>query len=103
MSTSTLARKSVPVGSPTGGARPLPLSVDLAAVCGVDLSPADILLSQEQTKEILHLKNVGTLAVWRSEKRYGLNYVRVGSKIFYTLAAVQEFIKRRTVVVAERV
>lgn len=69
----------------------------------LEISPADTLLTQEQTRRLLRLKNVGTLAVWRSKKRYPLNYVRVGVKIFYTLADVQDFIKRRTVVVAERV
>lgn len=66
------------------------------------MSPADTLLTQEQTRKLLRLKNVGTLAVWRSTKKYPLNYVRVGVKVFYTLADVQDFIKRRTVVVPER-
>jgi hypothetical protein len=38
-----------------------------------------------------------TLAVWRSTKRYGLPYVKIGSKVFYKQADLDAFIAARTV------
>jgi len=64
--------------------------------------PPDTLLRPSPAAVVLH-STAGTLAVWRSTKRYPLNYVRLGSKIFYRLSDVQEFIARSTVVVAERI
>ncbi len=44
---------------------------------------------------------VGTLSVWRATKRYALRYVKIGSKVAYPAAAVQEFIESRTVTPGE--
>ena len=38
-----------------------------------------------------------TLAVWRTQKKYGLSYVRVGSRIRYRLADLEKFLESRTV------
>ena len=38
----------------------------------------------------------GTLAVWRSTKRYRLPFVKIGAKVFYKLSDVQQFIEERT-------
>jgi hypothetical protein len=42
------------------------------------------------------MTTVGTLAVWRSTRRYPLRFVRVGRKIFYRSEDVQLFIDLRT-------
>lgn len=38
---------------------------------------------------------VGTLAVWRCKKRYGLVYRKMGSKVRYTTADIERFIEKR--------
>jgi hypothetical protein len=38
-----------------------------------------------------------TLAIWRSVKRYDLNYVLVGRKVFYRRRDVEKFLTSRTV------
>ncbi|HYD95258.1 MAG TPA: helix-turn-helix domain-containing protein [Noviherbaspirillum sp.] len=38
-----------------------------------------------------------TLATWRSTRRYRLDYVKVGRRIFYTKAALDKFMAARTV------
>jgi len=50
------------------------------------------------TKEAAHILRVaaGTLVVWRCRKRYGLRYVRLGSRIFYKPSDLDDFILRRT-------
>lgn len=39
----------------------------------------------------------GTLEIWRSTKRYPLEYVKVGSKVFYRKSALVAFEQSRTV------
>jgi hypothetical protein len=38
----------------------------------------------------------GTLAVWRSTKRYELPYVKIGGKVFYRVSDLEKFIESRT-------
>ena len=52
------------------------------------------LLTKEQVSEILGIA-VGTLAVWRTTKRYNLPYVKVGRYIRYRMEDVQAFIESR--------
>jgi len=53
------------------------------------------LLTETQAAERLNV-TPGTLAVWRSTKRYALKFVRIGRKIRYRPEHVQEFIEART-------
>lgn len=52
------------------------------------------LLKKEQVSEILGI-TVGTLAVWRTTKRYNLPYVKSGRLIRYREQDVQAFINSR--------
>lgn len=52
------------------------------------------LLTKEQVSEILGV-TVGTLAVWRTTKRYNLPYVKSGRLIRYREEDVQAFINSR--------
>jgi excisionase family DNA binding protein len=54
------------------------------------------LLTPEQAAERLGLKNSNTLAVWRSEKRYPLPFIKIGRNIRYDAAEVEKFIERNT-------
>lgn len=56
----------------------------------------DPLLSEQQTAEVLGVKAT-TLQVWRSTRRYPLQYVKVGRNVRYRASAVQAFINARTV------
>lgn len=58
--------------------------------------PTDPLLSEQQTAEVLGVKAT-TLQVWRSTRRYPLQYVKVGRNVRYRASAVQAFIESRTV------
>lgn len=58
--------------------------------------PNDPLLSEQQTAEVLGVKAT-TLQVWRSTRRYPLQYVKVGRNVRYRASAVQAFIDSRTV------
>ena len=60
------------------------------------------LLTQKQAAKFLRLKNPGTLAVWRSTKRYPLRYVKIGVLVFYKLSDLEAFIADRTVAVEAR-
>jgi len=55
----------------------------------------DPLLPEAQTAALLGVKP-GTLAVWRSTKRYGLPYVKIGAKVRYRRSAVLKFIEANT-------
>ena len=61
-----------------------------------DESPRDALLSEIQVAERLGIK-AATLQVWRSTRRYGLAYVKVGRTVRYRESAVQAFIDKRTI------
>jgi excisionase family DNA binding protein len=39
----------------------------------------------------------GTLAVWRSTRRYNIPYVKVGSLVYYRRSELDEWLARRTV------
>ena len=49
--------------------------------------------------EVAYLLGVttGTLQVWRTTRRYPLEFVKIGSRVMYREAAVFEFIERRAV------
>jgi len=51
------------------------------------------------TKQVSALLGVSeqTLAIWRSNKRYNLPYVKVGRYVRYKAADVMDFVRRRTV------
>lgn len=56
---------------------------------------ADKLLTNQQTSDILSV-TTGTLAAWRSSKRYDLPYVKVGRNVRYRLSDVMAWLDRRT-------
>jgi len=49
-------------------------------------------------EEAAHLLGVrpATLATWRTIGRYNLPYVKIGARVRYRLADVEDFIERRT-------
>jgi excisionase family DNA binding protein len=52
--------------------------------------------STEQAAQMLGV-TAGTLAVWRSTRRYPLKFVRIGRKVRYRTADLEAFITDRTV------
>jgi hypothetical protein len=54
------------------------------------------LLSPRQAADMLDV-SPGTLAVWRSTKRYPLQYIKVGGKVRYSLKHLLDFLALRTV------
>lgn len=58
----------------------------------------DRLLTEDEAAELLATKPQ-TLAVWRTNKRYELSYVKVGRNVRYKLSDVLAFIESRTVTV----
>lgn len=57
-------------------------------------APPDELLTAEQAAAFLKVKP-GTLACWRTTKRYPLKYTRVGKSIRYRLSDLQAFLSAR--------
>ncbi len=55
------------------------------------------LLSRDEAADYLGL-SASTLAVWASTQRYELAYVKVGRKVYYTQADLDEFIERSKVI-----
>ena len=53
-----------------------------------------ILLTKEEVSSILGV-SVGTLAVWRTTKRYNLPYVKSGRLVRYRQEDIQAFINSR--------
>ena len=53
------------------------------------------LLTPREAAQFLGL-SAGTLAIWRCRKRYGLAYVKVGSRVRYRLRDLQAFIDAGT-------
>ncbi|MHB8973592.1 MAG: helix-turn-helix domain-containing protein [Pirellulaceae bacterium] len=53
------------------------------------------LLDADETSSLLNV-TTGTLAVWRSEKRYDLPYVKVGRLVRYRLSDVLAWLESRT-------
>lgn len=65
----------------------------IAQICGalgLDPTRPPLHLTEDQTSSVLDV-TAGTLAVWRSAKRYPLAYARIGRKIRYPLRGVAEF------------
>lgn len=56
----------------------------------------DNLLDEHEAAAFLKV-TVGTLQVWRSTKRYPLEYVKVGRSVRYTRSALLKFIASRTI------
>lgn len=66
-----------------------------SASSALSLDTPDKLMPDEETAQMLGV-TVGTLATWRSNKRYDLPYVRVGRLIRYRLSDVRQWIDHRT-------
>lgn len=56
----------------------------------------DPLLNEQQAAQFLGVKPA-SLQVWRSTKRYHLQYVKVGRLVRYRLSALQAFLSSREV------
>jgi hypothetical protein len=55
------------------------------------------LLSEKEAASYLRLSNPRTLAVWRSTKRYGLPFVKLGRSVFYRKRDLASFVAARFV------
>jgi len=64
------------------------------------MSTDNQLRTENEAAQILDLKP-GTLQVWRSTKRYPLPYVKVGRLVRYRQSDLDDFLRGRTVMVAE--
>ena len=53
------------------------------------------LITPEETARLLGVRPA-TLAAWRTLGRYNLPYVKIGARVRYRLADVEDFIERRT-------
>jgi hypothetical protein len=51
------------------------------------------LLTPAQTAEILGV-TIGTLAVWRCTARYPISFVKIGRRVKYRLADINNFIEK---------
>jgi Helix-turn-helix domain len=60
-----------------------------------DMESESDLLTPSQTALRLGIEP-HTLAVWRSNRRYGLHYVKVGRKVMYRKADIERFLRNRT-------
>jgi excisionase family DNA binding protein len=56
------------------------------------------LLTPKETAEILGV-TVGTLQIWRTTRRYPLNYIKSGRLIRYRAEDVQAFIEKRMILI----
>jgi predicted DNA-binding transcriptional regulator AlpA len=56
----------------------------------------DPLLNEQQAAQFLGVKPA-SLQVWRSTKRYELQYIKVGRLVRYRLSALQAFLSSREV------
>lgn len=59
-----------------------------------NVTSSDELLTAKQAADFLKVKP-GTLACWRTTKRYPLKYIRVGKSIRYRLSDLQAFLASR--------
>lgn len=59
----------------------------------IDTAP---LLTPAQAAETLGI-STGTLAIWRSTRRYPLRYIKVGGKVRYRRSDIDSFLELRTV------
>ncbi len=55
------------------------------------------LLTDKDAAAYLGLRNVGTLAVWRSTKRYPIPFIRIGRSIRYRREELDKFLASRAV------
>jgi hypothetical protein len=62
----------------------------------VQTHPNDPLLSEQQAASFLGVKPT-TLQVWRSTRRYGLGYIKVGRLVRYRQSVLQAFLASREV------
>jgi excisionase family DNA binding protein len=60
----------------------------------VTLAPKSDLLTRPQAAEFLGVKEQ-TLAVWKTNNRYGLPYIKVGRLVRYRLRDLEAFLERR--------
>jgi excisionase family DNA binding protein len=60
-----------------------------------EFSPSD-LLSEDEAAELLGV-TPGTLQVWRSRKRYGLAYLKIGRLVRYRRADLLRWLESRLV------
>lgn len=63
--------------------------------------PVDPLFKPEETAKILKVAEI-TLSVWRSAKRGGPSYVKLGSAVRYPLSAINKYITQNTINVEEQ-
>lgn len=56
----------------------------------------NVYLNNKQAAEFLGVTE-GTLAVWRTTRRYAIPYVKVGSLIRYKKADLEQWLEQRTV------
>jgi hypothetical protein len=54
-----------------------------------------VLVTPAETAKLLNT-TAGVLAVWRSSRRYGLRFVKIGRKVMYRREDIQKFIEART-------
>jgi excisionase family DNA binding protein len=54
------------------------------------------LLTPAETATLLGMSK-GTLEVWRSTKRYPLNFIKIGGRVRYARQDVERFLEARTV------
>ncbi|MBK8306166.1 MAG: helix-turn-helix domain-containing protein [Gammaproteobacteria bacterium] len=57
---------------------------------------ADPLINEAEAAQALGVKP-GTLQVWRSTKRYRLEYIKVGRSVRYRRSAIDAFLRSRTI------
>ena len=57
---------------------------------------ADPLINEAEAAQELGIKT-GTLQVWRSTKRYPLEYIKVGRAVRYRRSSIDAFLRSRTV------
>ncbi len=58
-------------------------------------TPSRDLVSEKEAAQFIDVKE-GTLAVWRSTGRYGLPFVKVGSKVRYRRSDLEAWLADRT-------
>lgn len=60
------------------------------------------LLSAKETAIYLGVTE-GTLAVWRSNKTYPINYIKVGGKIMYRKSEIDTWLDEQTITIPKAV
>jgi excisionase family DNA binding protein len=62
----------------------------------MEIEKKKLLLTAEEVAELLSIRPQ-TLALWRSQKRYGLPYYKIGGMIRYKLSDIEKWLESRTV------